>query len=290
MLIIEKINSLPAPSFKEIEEHLYRHGLEYSKRTVDRDIENIRYDFGIEIVYDRANNIYLIDKEKSINLETFNRFLEIAGVADLLSEGFSNKKNVLNYISFESENTVTKGTEFLKPILSAISNFKEISFVHENFQKGTIKTIILNPYLLKEYLDRWYIVGTVGKQNFVRTFGLDRMSMLKETGLTFEPDTKFNPKELFENVIGLVYSSHKLCEVILSFTPDQGKYIKAVPLHNSQEIFEDTENECLVRLKIMPNYEFKQRVLMYGANVKVIEPEWFAKEILEELSNAAKRY
>jgi predicted DNA-binding transcriptional regulator YafY len=290
MLIIEKINSNHAPSFFDIDAHLRKNGFEYSKRTIDRDIENIRNDFGIEIVYNRSSNNYYIDKEKSVNLETFNRFLEIAGVADLLSEGLNKKKNILSYISFESENLVSKGTEMLQPILSAILNHKEISFTHENFQKKTFKTIKLYPYLLKEYQDRWYVVGTLDKKKTIRTYGLDRMTELKETGEEFVPNAKIIPKELFENVIGLVYSTHELCDVVLSFTPNQAKYIKTLPLHHSQIVLKEDAKECVVKLKIIPNYEFKQRVLMQGANVKVIEPQWFADEVAGDLLAAAKLY
>jgi predicted DNA-binding transcriptional regulator YafY len=290
MLIIEKIYSIPAPSFEEIDDHLTRNGFEYSRRTIERDIENIRYEFGIEIVYNRTDNCYYIDKEKSINIETFNRFLEIAGVADMLTEGFGKKKNILNFISFESESTQPKGTEFLKPILSAISNNQEIRFTHENFQRGTFKNITLKPYLLKEYQDRWYVVGTVGKKSTVRTYGLDRMSEFKETGVGFIPDENFEPKELFENVIGLVYTDNDITEVMLSFTPDQGKYIKTLPLHHSQVVIDDNEKECIVKYEIIPNLEFKQRILMYASSVKVLEPEWFAEEVRVELKNAAKQY
>jgi predicted DNA-binding transcriptional regulator YafY len=290
MLIIEKVNSNYAPSFAAIDEHLRKNGFEYSKRTIDRDIENIRNDFGIEIIYNRTNNAYYIDKDKSVNLETFNRFLEIAGVADLLSEGLNKKKNILNYISFESENLVSKGTEMLQPILSAILNHKEISFTHENFQKKTFKTIKLYPYLLKEYQDRWYVVGTLDKKKTIRTYGLDRMTNLQETGKEFIPDDNINPKKLFENVIGLVYSTHVLCDVVLSFSSEQAKYIKTLPLHHSQVVLSEDEKQCVVKLKIIPNFEFKQRVLMQGAKVKVLEPKWFADEVAADLRAAAELY
>lgn len=290
MLIIDIIKGGNRPSFVDIDNYLRKNGYEYSKRTIDRDIENIRYDFGIEIVYDRSSNSYFIDKEKSANLETFKRFLEIAGVADLLQEGLSNRKNMLNYISFESENIQTKGAELLQPILSAILDSRQIEFIHENFQKKTFKKALLNPYLLKEYQDRWYVVGTIDKKSTIRTYGLDRISELEIKPEKFIVDKKIQPKELFANVIGLVYSKNKISEVVLSFTPEQANYVKTLPLHHSQEIIKEDENECLVNLFITPNFELKQRICSYGANVKVLRPEWLAKEIGEELKKAAGLY
>ena len=80
-LIIEKINRKQYPSFDTIKDYLFEHGFEVSARTIQRDIEQIRFDFGIEIQYDRYKNGYFIDVDSSINIESFLRFLEIVGTA-----------------------------------------------------------------------------------------------------------------------------------------------------------------------------------------------------------------
>ena len=106
----------------------------------------------------------------------------------------------------------------------------------------------------------------------------------------FKPDPKLNPAKLFENIIGLTYSDDEPEEVILSFTPLQGKYIKALPLHKSQEIIKETEKEVLVKLTVIPNFELEQKILMMGDSVKVIEPSWFVDEIKLSIKKTLDQY
>ena len=78
------------------------------------------------------------------------------------------------------------------------------------------------PYLLKEYQNRWYLIGTTGGADDFKTFGIDRISELDVKKETFKLIPNINPNELFENTVGLNYSANKLEDVILSFTPYQG--------------------------------------------------------------------
>ena len=126
--------------------------------------------------------------------------------------------------------------------------------------------------------------------NEFRTFGVDRISELKILEETFNPGGKSDPTELFENIIGLTYNLEKLEEVILSFTTLQGKYIKTLPLHRSQEIITDNNEEFRIRLRIIPNYEFKQKILMHADTVKVIKPKWLVDEIKESLRESLNNY
>ena len=132
-----------------------------------------------------------------------------------------------------------KGIEHLKPLLMAIKDNRKISFNHFNFHSNKTRKYALKPYLLKEYQNRWYVVGIIGKLKEFRTFGIDRIENLEVKTETFKVDNKLNPMKMFEKTIGLVYASNTLQDVILSFTPTQGKYIKTLPLHTSQKVLLD---------------------------------------------------
>ena len=289
ILIIEKLTTRQYPSFSEIKDYLHEHGFEISPRTLQRDIEQIRFEFGIEIKYNRTKNGYYIDKEESINLDSFLRFLEIVGTANLLSESLKDGKKTLNYISFESQGDL-KGIDNLERLLFAIKNHRKISFEHENFESGKKRKYSMKPYLLKEYQNRWYIVGIASGFNECRTFGIDRIQELQVSSETFMPDKKLNAAKLFENIVGLTYSFDKLEEVILSFTPFQAKYVKSLPLHRSQEIIGENEKEVLVKLLIIPNYEFKQKIFMLGDQVKVVKPLWLMKDVINNFKTVLRNY
>ncbi|MEA1875019.1 MAG: WYL domain-containing protein [Bacteroidota bacterium] len=288
-LEIEKIRRGQFPSFQEIKNYLFEHGFEIGDRTIQRDIEQIRFEFGVEIKYNRDKNGYFIDYENSINIESFFRFLEIVNTAELFTESLNESKDALKHITFDSGGGL-KGIENLNPLLKAIKDNRKISFTHFNFHTKKSRKYRLKPYLLKEYQNRWYVVGLIGNLKEFRTFGIDRIENLEVKTETFKVDNKLNPIEMFEKIIGLVYSVSIAQTIVLSFTPTQGEYIKTLPLHTSQEILIDNETEFRISLYIIPNYELNQKILMYGDTVKVIEPKWLADEIKENLKRALKKY
>ncbi len=288
-LEIEKIKRNQLPSFDDILEYLDEHGFEVSSRTVQRDLEQIRFEFGIEIKYDRAENGYFIDYDNSLNVESFFRFLEIVNTAELLTESLYESKDALKHISFDTGGGL-KGIENLQPLLKSIKDKREISFNHYSFQKNKTRKYTLKPYLLKEYRNRWYIVGIADGYKELRTFGIDRIKDLIVQTKTFKHDKNINPLEMFDKTIGIVYSFSDQQEIILSFTPSQGKYIKTLPLHKSQEILIDDDKELRISLNIIPNYEFAQQILMHGNTVKVIEPEWLVDEIKGKLEETLAKY
>ena len=288
-LIIEKINRNQFPSFKEIQDYLFDLGFEVSKRTIERDIEAIRNEFGMEITFNRHKEGYFIDSEKSIQIDSFLRFLEIVNTAELLTESLSESKNTLEYISFDKGGGLM-GIELLKPLLKAIKEHRKVNILHFNFQTEKRKKYTIKPYLLKEYQNRWYLVGVVSGINEIRTFGLDRIAELKVSVDIFEIDKKIHVSQIFDDVIGLVFDSSEKEKVILSFTPSQGHYIKSLPLHKSQRILIDNEQECRIELNVIPNYELTQHILMHHSFVKVIEPLWLANHIKEFLTDALKQY
>lgn len=288
-LEIEKIRKGQFPSFQEIKDFLFEHGFEMSDRTIQRDFEQIRFEFGIEIQYDRDKNGYYIDYENSLHISSFFRFLEIVNTAALLTESLLESKDSLQYISFDTGGGF-KGIEHLKPLLEAIKDHRKITFTHFNFHTDTSRKYTIKPYLLKEYQNRWYVVGIIGGLNEFRTFGIDRIENLNIQTETFKPNKKLNPNEMFDQIIGLVYSENVVQKIVLSFTPTQGKYIKTLPLHTSQTLLIDDEKECRISLLVVPNYELTQQILKYGETVKVIEPVWLVNEIKEILKRTLKKY
>lgn len=288
-LEIEKIKRGQFPSFQVIKDYLFEHGFEIGDRTIQRDIEQIRFEFGIEIKYDRDKNGYYIDYENSLNIESFFRFLEIVNTAELLTESLLESKDSLKHISFDTGGGL-KGIENLKPLLKAIKDNRKISFTHFNFHTEKSRKYTLKPYLLKEYQNRWYVVGIIGGFNEFRTFGIDRIENLEIKTEIFKPDKKLNPIEMFNKTIGLVYSEKFPQTIVLSFTPTQGKYVKTLPLHSSQRILIDDEQECRISLEVIPNYELTQQILKHGETVNVVEPQWLKDEIKGILDRTLGNY
>jgi predicted DNA-binding transcriptional regulator YafY len=288
-LIIEKIGRNLYPSFEDIKQFMHDHGFELSNRTIQRDLEQIRNDFGIDILYDRHRNGYFIDNYAGTSMDKLLRFFEIANTAELIIESFREGSDATEYFDFESKGSL-KGIELIRPLMFAIRNRRKITFNYERFTTGYRAKYEIMPYLLKEYMYRWYLVGMVGKINEFRTFGIDCMEDLTVLKKTFTFQKGKDPRILFANTIGLTYSQNVVSEVIVSFSPIQGKYVKALPLHDTQEIIVDNDKGLRIKVHIIPNLEFKQRIMMLGKEAKVMAPDWLAKEIKDDLEAALGRY
>jgi predicted DNA-binding transcriptional regulator YafY len=288
-LIIEKINFGQFPSFMQIQDHLDEFGFSVSKRTIERDFEAIRNEFGLEITFNRHKEGYFIDEENSINIESFIRFLEIVNTAELLTESLSDSKETLNYISFDQSGGL-KGIDHLPKILLAIREHRLMRITHHTFYSEKARKFKVEPYMLKEYQNRWYIIAIVRGMNQQRTFAIDRLEEVEVLTETFAPTKRIEVEDNFRNVIGLVYSEHELQDVELSFTAFQGNYIRSLPIHSSQEILVDNDVEFRIKLRIKPNYEFTQKILMHGNTVHVLKPEWLREELKGILKKTLENY
>lgn len=258
-----------------------------SERTFHRIKATLRNDYGIIIKHSKANDGFYLDEEKSMNIDSFLSHMEILATAEQLAVNLNENSNTLSFVEFEKKATTEHISNF-KTVLNAIQNNLEITFKHFSFYRLKEEEYTLKPYFLKQYQNRWYVVGET-KEGY-RTFGIDRIKNITIGTEKFKPKTE-EAKDKFSHVIGLNYVDHKMEKIQLSFHISQKPYILSLPLHHSQkEINTDNENSFDIELLIHPNFEFRQQVLKYGSLVKVIEPKWLAEEIKEELRKGFEGY
>ena len=259
----------------------------FNERTLYRLNETLSNNFGIEIVFDYANNGYFFDQENSSNPESFLSLLEILTTAELFSTNFKEKNNALNFVEFENKAAIEHIPNF-KIVLDAIQQQLPVTFKHNSFYHLKQEEYTLKPYFLKQYQNRWYVIGETEKG--YRTFGIDRIENITIGTKKFKAKTE-EAKDKFSQVIGLNYVNHKLEKIQLSFHFSQKRYVLSLPLHRSQkEINTETADTFDVELRIHPNFEFRQQVLKYGSLVKVVEPKWLAEEIRKELRKGFENY
>ena len=289
LLVIQKINNRPDCRFNDIYDDLYDEGFEISSRTLQRDIEQIRNEFGIEIKYNSSNRGYRIEKEEAQDTDVLMQLLSINDTAEILISSMKEGNSFKKYLQFENKKTFV-GTEHIKGLLVAAQKSKRIKITHKGFDAPKEKEYSVEPYILKEFRGRWYVWGKIeGKREF-RTFGLDRIIKLSSTNKNFERDKKIDPEQIFADNIGVVYSNEAPKEIILNFTAQMGKYVKTVPIHASQQILEENEKFCKLRIFVHINHELKNIILSYGPDVKVESPKILANEIKQLLKKAAKHY
>ncbi len=275
-------------SFEDLQWHLetqgsiYGYKLSISQRTLQRDIKLIRQIFGIEIYFDKAEKNYRISEENYERNEWILDSLHTVAAANL-------GLNLSTYILPDKKNS--KGKEYFIDMLTALKNRKILRLFYKKFTAETWDEYYVEPLILKEFRYRWYLVAYDTKEGIIKTFGLDRII---ELDLTDEPVRKyinFDAENFFRDFYGIVtLIGVKPKRIILSFNPVHGKYIKTVPIHHSQKILIDNEEEIRIELTIVPTEDFIMDLLSHGDNVKVINPSNLLIEIKTRLQKALKQY
>ena len=287
-LIINRLRKKPS-TFQEISDYLkmeseiqsYR--FEISKRTFQRDIQDIYSLYNIEIKYDNSLKAYKIvindEPETGMRiLEAFDTFNAL-NISDRLSD----------FIHFEKRRPA--GTENLFGLLHAIRNRVQIKFEYHKFWEDQISQRTVEPYALKEFKNRWYILANDTNDSKIKSFALDRLSNLEITKRKFTFPANFHVEENYRYCFGIISPDEDAPhEIILSFEPFQGKYIKSLPLHESQKVLVDNENELQIGLKLYLTHDFIMELLSFGSSMKVLQPQYLAEEIKEELKRALSNY
>tara|TARA_R110001592_G_scaffold152628_1_gene380333 strand:- start:2861 stop:3712 length:852 start_codon:yes stop_codon:yes gene_type:complete len=278
-------------SKKSIVDYLEEKDFSISERTLERDFENIKADFGIELSYDRAKNGYYIDEEKSLKVSSFFKFFELATLADTFRDGLKNSNEIFDFVSFDDSKSF-KGINNLEPIIIAIKQGRDLSFTHCNYYKKTLNDYSITPLIIKEYLNRWYVIGVPNGTSEIRTFGIDRLSNIKMNKLSKLKKSKYKPQlKKFDNIIGLSFSDEAPQKIILKVTDGHLKYLESLPLHHSQQILKSDDNGFgLVCYNIIPNYEFTTQLLKMSMEIEVLEPKEYRNHFKEVINNINNKY
>ena len=275
-------------SFKEIQEEMesdpdaIEENLTTSIRTMQRDIKSIASIYDIEIKNDYSTNKYhIVEDVEDLPRRRLRENFEILN-AIRISRGFGDS------LVFEERRSL--GTKHMHGLIHAIQNNFYVEFTYKKFWDDSIKKRKVAPVSLKESRNRWYLIAKDEKDNIVKNFALDRIQDLVIEKDHFAP-VKYNVEKEFRESFGIINGTDETAtEVILSFTPEQGRYVESLPLHHSQSLISKSKEDILFRYYIRPTYDFRMEILSYGSKVKVIAPKPLQEEIINELQAALEQY
>ncbi|MCX6353149.1 MAG: WYL domain-containing protein, partial [Bacteroidetes bacterium] len=236
------------------------------------------------IEYSRKNKAYFISYQPKDN-SNFQRMMEAFDMFNSLNLA----EDLTPIVHLEKRRP--QGTENLYGLLHAIKNKLQIKFNYQKFWEEEITQRNAEPYGLKEFKNRWYVLALDSKDSIVKSFAMDRITEFDVTKKKFEYPIVYNIEDNYRYSFGIMYPEEDAPqEIILSFTPVQGKYMKSLPLHSTQEILVDNAKEVQIKLKLFITYDFKMELLSHGDEVKVLQPKSLAKEIKAAHEKAYKRY
>lgn len=292
-LIIKKISQNNYPNYEDLVNYVTHNAylkeqenlqVKFSKRTLNRDLIEIRSIFSVDILYSKKEKGYYIASE-NYSKSNFIEMLETLEVLKLSQ--FQNE--IENIVIFEQKHP--KGTEHLKPIILAIRKRKKIIIEYEKYWDGTIRDYFIEPYALKEMQNRWYLIAK-NIDGKLSPYAIDRIRKveLDESTDFIIPDS-FDITKLYQNNYGISIDKDLKPEKILFSTNNtQAKYIKSLPIHHSQKIIYEEGNKVTFQLNIKLGDELVYKILSYGGRITIEQPTELINIIKEKLNILNKSY
>lgn len=288
-LIYRKLKSTPYASFAELKSYLQAQEdqlqlnddflrLNFSLRTFQRDLRELKNLFGIDVLYSRQEKGYYIMEDDQLNIQ-FQRMMEAFDLYNSIQSAQSFEKILL------LEKRIALGTEHIALLIQAIRKRVLVSFSHQKFWDAYATERLAAPFAIKESQGRFYLICKETANQTIKTFGLDRIKNLQLTGTHFEYPIGFDTEDYFRYSFGIIaFENYFPQEIELAFSFPQGNYIKTLPLHPSQEIVFENETELRIQLKIRITFDFEIELMKYGTSLRVIKPE----SLVETMKNNHK--
>ena len=296
-----------------------------SKRCVEKDLQYLIYEspFDIEIeeywvdASDRNGRPYrkrclryadptfsifkpkISDDEKvvlAVALDTLSSFDGLENFEWL--SGLSKRLNVADHrpcISL-SKNLLVNSTLVVR-LFTIIRSKQVITLSYHTFSQHKIHNVIVVPYLLKEYNNRWFLIAAACDSGKLLTFPLDRIddfSLNYRCPYIPAPDCL---EERYEDIIGVTYLEDAPVEEIVFWVSDNSKdYVATKPIHGSQILLRGlyeqeirNNNQYLsggafFKIQCKENYELIRELTSFGPELIVISPKHIVSRISERLT------
>ena len=255
------------------------------RRTFQNHLEQIKSMFDIDILCNKSTFRYYIADRSDIGKQPvlawlFNSFS--------INNTISVCKGLSDRIIFDQ---VPNGYEFIEPITTAMHLNRKVSIAYQKFRDDEPIPYLVDPYCLKNFHQRWYLVGFCNQKSAMRTYCLDRIKWVEVSDDVFEMPADFNAREYFNNAFGVrVNSSSGPCEVKLRIDSNERRYVRTLPIHHSQKEIVTEEYYSVFSYYVYPTVEFFLEILAHGCGVEVLEPEWFRKDIIKEINYMKRNY
>jgi predicted DNA-binding transcriptional regulator YafY len=227
----------------------------------------------IDTISDAVDLIRLIGGSRLSN--QFNHAVEKLLSATIESrQSHENKRPILQTMVAPK----SRGFEYFDLFYQASKERIPVSFIHFSYNKRTFKHTFLHPFLVKEFDNRWYVIGYSETHESVRTFGLDRISDPVRTKKKYL-STNRNEIDTYLNDIYGVYpiQGAKKGKIKIKVKEIATHYMQAYPLHESQQIVKDQYGMSEITFELIPSYELARYFLSLGNQIKLISPNWFIK-------------
>ena len=287
--ITDTIHRSKGISFQELNERWIRTemsgGIPMSRTTFNRHKEDIEDMFGICIECQRKGGYYYYIEENTLKGNKLqNWMLDSLSISNMLMESSSLKDRILL-------EHIPAGKEYLQPIITSMKQNHKLMMNYRKFGQSTGYTVTIEPFAIKVFKQRWYLLANDNKHHRPTIYALDRIMSLEETDEVFTFPSDFDTESFFKDCYGVICDTEKKAQriVIRAYQPC-ANYIQTLPLHHSQKVLNRTSEYADFEFYLCPTFDFRQELLSQGEEVEVMEPASFREEMKKVAKRIVERY
>lgn len=277
-------------TFEEINERWKRNAMSRGEDLPVRTFHNHRaaieelFDINIECDKRGGYRYYIENADDMEQGGVRTWLLNTFAVNNLINESHHLKRRIL----FEE---IPSGQVHLTPVIEAMRDGLTLEITYQSYWRDEPHTFEVEPYCVKVFRQRWYLVGRSPYYDSVRIYALDRIHKLYTTDTPFSYPKAFDPQAYFHDYFGIIADGEMAVETVrLRVRHNQQPYFRALPLHHSQCEVETADDYAVFEYRLRPTYDFQQELLSRGSDVEVLAPAWLRHEIGGKLEQAAAMY
>lgn len=286
-----------------------------SKRAIQLDIQNMRSEklgYNAPIIVSDKKYYSYEEKDYSITnspltqqdlgtlnevlgvlkqFNTFGFFEELNGMVTRLEDKlYKQQHRGKSYIDFE-RNELLKGLIYIDPLHKAIIGKKTLGIVYKSFRANNAQTIILYPYLLKEYRNRWFLLGASKKGKAVMVLALDRIEEFTEVKDEKYHKPDFEVSTYFNDAIGVSkVPGQKTQLIVFKIVKEHAPYLITKPMHSSQKILKEENDGIIFSIEVIWNFELERELLGLGEYVQVLSPKRLCGKLISRMKQGVQNY
>jgi proteasome accessory factor B len=156
-------------------------------------------------------------------------------------------------------------------------------------RSGALRERVIAPYALEPTATGIYVIGHDDWADDIRTFKLERLESAELLDEVYSPPADFDPEAYLATSWGIM-TGKETTEVVLRFAPAVMPLVHERRWHPSQSLEPAPDGGGVLRVCVSEPVEMQPWIRSWGAQVRVLAPEWLRERIAAELRQAAEQY
>ena len=193
-------------------------------------------------------------------------------------------------VTIDFDEAELTGKQHLLSLHNAIRNQRFLRVTYQPFVQEVPAVRHIFPLLLKEYNNRWFLIGWELNRETPQTLALDRITSMRITVEDFSYLKSFDRKTYFKTILGVSASGNPPEEIVLRFSKERAQYVVTKKLWPTQQEVWLPDGELEVRFQVQLNRELEAKLLEFGKDVVVILPLTLRNALRAILQQAAANY